>query len=119
MSEQLRPAERILRTIRTYVKNKQATMNISATYRADKVLDLIDRLNKVFENGSYSPLFIQSTMDEVWRLYETLQKSCYIEGDYDDSRGRLEYHGDDFEKVADSHYHNNGCYHTPTRGSND
>lgn len=119
MAEQLRPAERMLRTIRTYVKNKQATMNISATYRANKVLDLIERLQKIFDNGSYKESYVASTMDEAWNLYEVVQKSCDIDGDADDAHGRLVYYGDDLDKVVDAHYNNDGCYHTPVRGSGD
>lgn len=120
MSEKLRPAERILRTIRAYAKNKSHTTNNSPTYSANLILDQIERLKKVLDNGTYEEQFINDTMNEVWSLYEVAQKSCDYSGDFDDSHGRIVYYGDDFDQVADAlTTHDDGCYHTPARGSGD
>ncbi|MBL6729242.1 MAG: hypothetical protein ISP79_06550 [Methylophilaceae bacterium] len=105
--KKLRPAERLLRSIRGYVKNRSAITNISPTYRADKVLTLIERLSNIFKSNSYNKIYVENTMKEAWSLYEILQKSCEISQDNDEMDSNIIFLGNDFEKLIDIYYNEN------------
>ena len=121
--EQQRPADRIFKTIQGYAYSKDASSKITPTYRLSKMLDHIERLNKILNNGGYTNEYIDSMMKQVWDMYSHVQVACDSAGDFDPdyshNGARLEFYGDNFESFADEHFEDDGCHVAKTHMLNE